>query len=78
MNARGDHKSIYLNSDIDGVMMDQRDGLVKLQVGLDDLGWKKNLMHALIKFNMKGRFNCFQTWACKDGSKMVVRKLEMT
>jgi hypothetical protein len=50
MNARGDHKSIYLNSDIDGVMMDQRDGLVKLQVGLDDLGWKKNLMHALIKF----------------------------
>jgi hypothetical protein len=30
--------------------MDQRDGLVKLQVGLDDLGWKKNLMHALIKF----------------------------
>jgi hypothetical protein len=40
MNARNDHKSSYLNSDIDEVMMDQRDGLVKLQVGSGDLRWK--------------------------------------
>jgi hypothetical protein len=31
-------------------MMDQRGGLVKLQMCLGDLKWKKNLMHALIKF----------------------------